>query len=396
MTVPAGAAIASEDYLDMSDDDFLNLNSPAQAGEVKVEEPTTTTTPAASEEPKPEVVETEVVEGGDPVTEADGAAVAEGDKEPKPEDMAKVQPEAGQEDKSKAEPKAEDNPKEETKPVDYEAFYTQIMKPFKANGREIKLDSPEEAIRLMQMGAGYGRKLQDMQPHLKVLKLLEKNDLLDQNKLSFLIDLHEGNPEAIKKIVKDSKIDPLDMNLDEPTAYQPRNRSVTDKEMSFHDALATVQSHPTGKETLRHINESWDPESKSALWDQPELIGIIQEQRENGVYDRITAEIDRQKLLGNISHNEPFLKAYTKAGDYLKSTFQGTDRSTHVQNQSGDTQQPQVIATRTGAPKSQVTNSDKAAAASPTKADTSRKAASTVNPLEMADDEFLKAFKGRL
>ena len=51
----------------------------------------------------------------------------------------------------------------------------------------------------MQMGAGYGRKLQDMQPHLKTLRMLEKNNLLDEGKLSYLIDLDQKNPDAIKK-----------------------------------------------------------------------------------------------------------------------------------------------------------------------------------------------------
>ena len=66
------------------------------------------------------------------------------------------------------------------------------------------------------------------------------------------------------------------------------------------------------------------------------------------------------------------------------------------QTQTGVTQQQQVIATRAAAPKASVQNGEKAAAASPTKTSGVRKASATVNPLAMADDEFMKTFQNRL
>jgi hypothetical protein len=265
------------------------------------------------------------------------------------------------------------------------------MTPFKANGREIKLATPEEAVRLMQMGAGYGRKIQDLQPHLKVLRMLEKNDLLSEDKLSFLIDVNQKNPDAIKKIIKDSGIDPLDLNIEDNVTYSPKSHAVSDKEMAFQEALSDIQGHDTGQDTLRIINQSWDQESKSVLWQSPQILGVIQSQRENGIYDQIVAEIDRQKLLGHIPHATPFLAAYKAAGDHLQA-----NNGFKIQEQPGGTPQPQVIATRTAAPKAQVQNGDKASAAAQTKTVSSNKAGITVNPLEMADDEFLKQFKGRL
>ena len=100
------------------------------------------------------------------------------------------------------------------KAVDYKAAYEKIMTPFKANGKLISLESPDEAVRLMQMGANYTKKLQALQPQLRMLRMLENNGLLDEQKLSYLIDLDKKNPSAITKLVKESGIDPIDIDIE--------------------------------------------------------------------------------------------------------------------------------------------------------------------------------------
>ena len=331
-------------------------------------------------------------------------------------DDGKNKPKEGEEGKDKAvtpDPKLDPKDVKDAAPVvrsskdmtqeQLAGFYDQVMKPFKANGREIQLRTPEEAIRLMQMGAGYGRKLQDMQPHLKTLRMLEKNNLLDQNKLGFLIDLNSKNPEAIKKLIKDSGIDPLDLNMDDNANYRPTDHSVSDNEVAFAEALKDVSSQPGGRETIQHINSTWDQKSKEFLWGNPEVLAVIQDQRQNGIYDAIAAEIDRKKMLGEIAPNVPFLEAYKIAGDALVASKSLTQPGSKPASQptnpapaaNADQQAGRVLGTRTAAPKSSATNSDKAkAASSPT--NSSRKAKETINPLDMADDDFLKQFENRL
>lgn len=338
-------------------------------------------------------------------------------KEPAKDDPAKAAADADK-DKSKEAPKAEQvadkaapvaaaPSSKDMKPEQLASFYDQVMKPFKANGRDITLRTPEEAIRLMQMGAGYGRKLQDMQPHLKTLRMLEKNNLLDEGKLSYLIDLDQKNPDAIKKLIKDAGIDPLDLNIEDNASYRPTNHSVSDTEVVFAETLKDVSALPGGKETIQLINSTWDKTSKEALWAQPEILTIIQTQRENGLFDQITAEIDRKKMLGEINPNVPFLEAYKIAGDALVAANSlilpeaeakpapKTPSPTPAAQPKVDQQAGRVLGTRTAAPKSGVSANDKAkAAASPQSS--SRKAKETVNPLDMADDEFLKQFNGRI
>ena len=376
-----------KDYLGMSDDAFMGIAVPEVATEEEevIQEETPEITPSPIEAQGDGTVTSEEVGAAD---DEAGASVetAEPKVEAKPTDPTPT------EEPVVAESKAEEAP------MDYAGFYKQVMAPFKANGRNFELKTPEEAIRLMQMGAGYGRKIQDLQPHMKVLRMLEKNDLLDEGKLSFLIDVNQKNPEAIKKVLKDSGIDPLDLDMDNTVSYTPNDHAVSDKEVEFQTALSDVQEHATGQRTLQIINQTWDQESKAVLWDSPQILGVIQSQRDNGVYDQITSEIDRQKMLGNIPLSTPFLQAYKLAGDHLQATngFRFSEEQTgQIQNQPETIPQSQVIATRSATPKAQVQNGDKAAAASPTIVSSTRKANTTVNPLEMADDVFMKQFEGR-
>jgi len=119
---------------------------------------------------------------------------------------------------------------EEAKPVDYKAFHDTMMAPFKANGKTIELRTPEEAIQLMKMGANYTRKMQEIAPHRKMLTMLQKHEL-DETRLSYLIDLDKKNPEAIKQLIKEANIDPLDIDVTIPSAYQAGNHIVSDDEV---------------------------------------------------------------------------------------------------------------------------------------------------------------------
>lgn len=417
--------MAQKNFLALSDEDFLNQLPPStnpetedepddssdvteeDAVEAPVEEKSNADPASGSIDPGTSVANdgddadnsSDASDAGDEDDKSEKSAseLETGNKEPKVPDttvdpVAKTSPDA-----SSQEPVTEvPNPSVPKTLDELNAFYKQIMAPFKANGRMVEPRTPDEAIRLMQMGAGFGRKLQDMQPHLKSLRMLEKHDLLDENKLSFLIDLQNKNPEAIKKLIKESGIDPLDLNMEDTTSYVPSNHSVTDAEASFQEAITEVQSQPGGGQTIQIINQTWDAQSKNLLWEEPALLGVIQTQRETGLYDLITKEMDRQKIFGTIPANTPFIKAYQLAGEALQAAGALPKPAENPAPSSTSVVKtvPQVIATRTDKPKSGVTNNDKAKAASPSPT-TTRKAATLTNPLEMADDEFLKQFKDR-
>lgn len=285
---------------------------------------------------------------------------------------------------------------------DYKAFYEKVTKPFVANGKTIDIKSPEELIQLAQMGANYTRKMQALAPHRKVLLMLENNGLLDEGKLNFLIDIEKKNPEAIKQLIKSAGIDPHDIDLEDPNAkaYLPGNHSVSDAEAGFRTALDELSSNPEGKVTLQTIHTQWDQASKDMLWKNPEVMAIIHEQRANGLYDRITAEVERLRTFGQIPANVPFLHAYKTIGDQLANEGKLDDiiKPKPVVQGSPVVEKTPVIS-RAAKPKPAVTNGDKVQAAASSRT-TPKTAKTAVNPLALSDEEFMKQhmeqFAGRV
>lgn len=407
--------------LELSDEDFLKMAPPSDAGNAgTTQETSQEETQVAAETPATEeTVEADAATTSDSGTDGDpaegvGAEEGEGSSDPSSEQKAEesqdnASPGSAPGDAAASPEDAQDKkiaPEGETKEstLDYKGFYEKIMTPFKANGKTVELKSPDEAIQLMQMGANYTRKLQELAPHRKVLLMLQNNGLLDEQKLSFLIDIEKKNPEAIKKLVKDSGIDPLEMDLSKEPEYRGGNHLVTDEAVAFSTVLEDVKSSQGGMETLQHINSQWDQASKEVLWTQPELMQVIHAQRENGIYAAIASEIDRRKTLGQVSPNTPFLTAYKTVGDemakagafaHLGQAQAPSQAATAVSQDARTIQAPAPVVKRAVQPKPVVTNGDKVTAASPTRA-ASQKVEKNFNPLALSDEDFLKQFANRL
>ena len=402
--------MGTKDYLALSDEDFANELPPS----VEATDPASV---SVVETPDPEAQQTaenalvtaptETQES----TSATATTVVETPVETAPVDPATSEQEGGEPgsviytpgSETQAVPKQGENkpaietdpnkPAEQSTTVDYKASYEQIMAPLKANGKTIELRSVDELRSLAQMGANYTRKMQDIAPHRKILLMLENNGLLDESKLSFYIDLEKKNPEAIKKLVAESGIDPLEIDTSVPTKYQASNHIVTDEELGFRSVLDEVCASPEGQQTVAVINSTWDQASKEQLWKDPSLISVFHQQRENGIYARITTEVDRLKALGQIPVGTSFLEAYKLVGDHLHKSNAFADLvKPSPSNQAVQTPAvPTPVAVKTVTPKAPVVNPAVAAASTPRS--TPKRAQTIVNPLAVSDEDFMKTYE---
>jgi hypothetical protein len=416
--------MSGKNYLEMSDEDFGKLPE-LVTGVTEEVAPTPVVEPPVaplveeqvSTEVQTPVIEPTTEEQAPPVEKTDEEIQAEADalaskpQETEEEKKTREEKEASEaaaaaeltpEQKAAADKAAEEAAEAGERP-DYEAFYKQIIGPIKGGKKLIEIKTPEEAIKLMQMGAGFGRKMQEIQPHLKTLRFMEANGLLnvDQSDLAFLVDLKNKNPDAIKKLIKDSGIDPLDISNDEPVNYQTNIPEVTDAEVNFREALSDLANQEGGLETISIVEKTWDKTSHEALMKEPGLLSVIQAQRDTGIYDRIVTEMDRQKALGNIPYTTPFLEAYQQVGNHLRDTNGFADLVDKARQaeppkveEPKTVVQPQIIDTKVVAPKSSVSNNDKANAAASTR-NSPKVVAPLVNPLSMSDEEFQKQFGTR-
>ena len=263
-----------------------------------------------------------------------------------------------------------------TQDVDYKAVYEELFKPFKANGKEMHVDSVEDVRQLMQMGANYNKKMAALKPNLKLLKMLENGGLLDESKISYLIDLDKRNPEAIKKLIKDSNIDPLDIDIHSEVSYKPSTYTVNDKELELDAVISDIRETDSFSTTLDIVGNKWDETSKLVLVDNPELLRVINTHVGNGVYQNITNEVERLRMLGKLPGLSD-IDAYKAVGDALYG------------------QRPNPSANNINNPTSKATNKDDPRLKDKRKAaSTTKSVASNVkpdfNPLSMSDEEFEK------
>ena len=396
--------MSDKDYLALSDEEFANELPPAveaadttSASEVELPDPGVQQTDEASvaETPDP-VTQTAAAVETPPATETTSGTGEQGGEEIEPAIYtpgSETRVPAEQTETKPAVKTDPNKPAEQSTTVDYKASYEQIMAPLKANGKTIELRSVDELRSLAQMGANYTRKMQDIAPHRKILLMLENNGLLDESKLSFYIDLEKKNPEAIKKLVAESGIDPLEIDTSVPTKYQASNHTVTDEELGFRSVLDEVCASPEGQQTVAVINSTWDQASKEQLWKDPSLISVFHQQRENGIYARITTEVDRLKALGQIPVGTSFLEAYKLVGDHLHKSNAFADLvKPSPSNQAVQTPAvPTPVAVKTVTPKAPVVNPAVAAASTPRS--TPKRVQTFVNPLAVSDEDFMKTYE---
>lgn len=286
-------------------------------------------------------------------------------------------------DTSKPDSTDTDEDTQETTEFDYESAFKKVTEPFKANGADMQVKDPADIVRLMQMGANYQKKMAQLKPNLKLIKMLDNNQLLDEGKLSNLIDLSKKNPKAIAKLIKESGIDPLDVDTESSTDYKPTDYSVSEKEYDLDQVLEGIKDTKSFGKTIDVLTKEWDSSSKTAISDNPEIISIINRHMENGVFDKVNTVLQQEKTLGKLEGVSD-VEAYRQVAEHLHKT--GV-----LHEQTGSKTAPVQDAPKTDdklAAKAKRNKKRKAVA--PVKQTSSTKAAAVKNFLNLTDEEFLK------
>lgn len=271
----------------------------------------------------------------------------------------------------------DDKPAEQT---DYQAFYEKLTKPFKANGREIQVQNADDMIALMQQGANYSKKMAQLKPNLALMRTLEQHGLNDADKITYLIDLYNKQPEAIAKLVKEADIDLYSFDTDQAEQYTPK--TVVNEPSALEDTITELYgNHETFKDVVTDITTLWDKESKAIVSDNPEILRVMAKQADEGIYQQIMSAIDYEKMLGRLS-GIPFLHAYEQVEARILQANQPTPK-----------QEQGFTAPRPQANQEHVSNQNQAQKqrASVPKGSASQSNAG-FDPLKLSDEEFLKFY----
>lgn len=263
-----------------------------------------------------------------------------------------------------------EEPEELTVP-DYEAFYKTMTKPFKANGREIQVENADDAVRLMQMGANYSKKMEQLKPKQALLKVLEEHNLDNKEQLGYLVDLVNKKPEAIAKLIKESEIDLYDFDTEQANEYKPTLD--LQEPTLFENVLSDVLLTNPEMSTVMEDITSWDNFSKQAIYGEPKIITAIAEQKANGMYDKIINYIDNQRMFGRML-DIPYLQAYSEVEAMLLAQETKTNTNTFTAPRPN---KPNVD-----------NNTQKKQASLPNNSTTVHE--QPFNPLTVSDDELMK------
>ena len=353
----------SDNVLNLPDEEVMNMTNPPEV-EAKTEEQEHDEDISTNDE---QIVEN--IDNSDNITELDGNEENNDDYQ----DNSSIP-----DNNSEMEEQDVDNP-------NYEDFYKKVMAPFKANGKQYNLKNADEVVSLMQKGVDYTKKTQDLSKYKKAIAMLERAELLDDNQISFFIDLKSGNKEAIRKLLKDKDLDILDLPSydDEPINYVEGTHNISSEELNFKEATDEIIEQNKGQEFLEDFKNKYDSNSQALLYRNPQLMKAIFVQKQNGIYDKIVTEMERQKVLGMLPSDAPFLQAYK----YIGESVLGLGNGANSRNGS----YPQPLARRSANTYNRLNNSQRAKSAGITRTSQST-VNSNVNYLKMSDDDFLKQF----
>lgn len=359
----------TESVFTMSDEKFLEDGPSLHEAFLQAEEETAT-------EPE-EVILDETVE--EVTEEAEEVDLAEETIEPEVADDALDEDDLDEE----AEVEGETETSEEVSTGSESEDLSLLLKPFKADGKQVQARSVAEALQLQQMGAHYTQRMQALKPHLRHIKTLEKNDLLDEEKLNFLIDLSNKEPAAIAKLVKESEINPVDLVEGEDSAveYTPNNHHVSESAMQLEEVLSSIEHSSTYSKCIEVIGNQWDEGSQRELNKHPEFIRDINSMMESGVYDKIDAEVQHLRTFGGLSGLSA-LDAFKQVGASMLNSGKLND----VQPE-----RKPVATTKIKTPDAK--REQKRKAASPSKKAIAVAKPAAVSPLTLPDEEWLKLEK---
>ena len=398
----------ANDVVNMTDEDFLNLPLPEdenltqfehdedsdehtkERAELKVDE-----VPAQKDEelddPDPEEEEEEADDPIDP-DNADEEADEPGSDKASTTDDPSDDPDDAESDP--VEPDSDDDPEDAKKdavddkkddaPATAQENWDALTAPFRANNSDMQVDNVEDMRRLMSMGANYHKKMVDMKEDRKVIETLRDNDLLTQDKLNLLIDASKGNKDAITKLIKDSGLNPMEVDMEKADDYEATSYQTTDSQLELRDVLSGIRDTATYTQTMDIVSKKWDNSSQEAIMGKPEVLNTINDHVASGVYDIISANVARQRILGRLNDVDD-ITAYIKVGNELQDAGK-------FNNAPAEDKAPKAKAVTKAKPKKVVKPADDAKRRQASAPRQAAPAKVDVDLDNLSDEEFAKQF----
>ena len=207
--------------------------------------------------------------------------------------------EEGQEEHTQDDAGESEDESEATEEINYKEFYEKVaMAKFTANGREVEgFKNPDDLIRAQQMLHGYSDKMKVFKEYKPFIKTLEERGITaDPEKFKLAMSLLDGDPEAIKKVLKDKNIDPLELDLDD-IKYVPKVKLPSEAQLLIEETYEQAENLGVGNKFNRVISKDWDIPSLQEFVSNGAVRADLLQHLKDGTYDIVQNEIKRMELL---------------------------------------------------------------------------------------------------
>jgi len=350
-----------KDIDSMNDDEFLAALEAVENGEIN--EDTDPEPESVASEDEPENEEVENIEEDEP-TDDTGSSDNDTEDGEVEDTQEKNQPDDedtdSKEDDGDTSESSDEEPESTSQEVDYkkeyeelqkkaaqlEDFYNQVTGEFVANGRKMRgFTDPKKIIQAQQMAAGFAEKMKVFKQYKPFMQPLKEKGLLDNpDKFALALDAIDGNPEAIKALLKEQNIDPMELDL-EDVKYQPKDIRPNELELVLDDVLEMADQNGVGDHVRNVIAKEWDDQSLIDFLQDPQSQEDLITHMQTGIYDLVQERIAQHKISDPYGtfNRLPAIEQYRAAARELEQEYmqwmQQQQMHQQQQNQAGVPQQ---------------------------------------------------------
>ena len=271
-------------------------------------------------------------------------------------------------------------PASEVSEIDYKAFYEKATQSYKANGQEHPgVKDPEKLIKALQMATDYAHKTAAIKPILRKAKLL---DGISDEDLTEMLEFKRGNPEVIKKALKQHNIDPMLVDL-ENINYQSHSVVPTVEQVDFQNVVETLAKDKVLFDKLDNviINQLDEKSRTKLLSGDGTYLNAFAEEMSIGRFDIVMPMVQQHKLFyPEQVVGKTDLDIYVE----LAAKYEATKQAPVTPSDAVAQVQP-VITPK--AVEQEIVAKREAASITTT---TANKAKQTYDPTKLSDEEFMK------
>ena len=271
-------------------------------------------------------------------------------------------------------------PASEVGEIDYKAFYEKATQNYKANGQEHPgVKDPEKLIKALQMATDYAHKTAAIKPILRKAKLL---DGISDEDLTEMLEFKKGNPEVIKKALKQHNIDPMLVDL-ENINYQSHSVVPTVEQVDFQNVVETLAKNKVLFDRLDNviINQLDEKSRTKLLSGDGTYLNAFAEEMNIGRFDVVMPMVQQHKLFyPEQVVGKTDLDIYVELAAKYEATKQAPVTQPGVVAQAQSVIQPKAV-------EQEIVAKREAASITTT---TANKAKQTYDPTKLSDEEFMK------